>query len=62
MRSWDERGNQSYEVIVHVARISESGGAGSHNGGHLQKIKTEKREILNTASEKVKLYCFSPVG
>ena len=54
MRSWDERGNQSNEVIVHVARISESGGAGSHNGGHLQKIKTEKRETLNTASEKVK--------
>ena len=61
MRSWDERGNQSNEVIVHVARISESGGAGSHNGGHLQKIKTEKREILNTISEKVKLYCFLPV-
>lgn len=32
-RRGDEGGNQAHQVIVHVARISERGRAGSHDGG-----------------------------
>lgn len=34
-RCGDERGDEADEVIVHVAGVTQGGGAGRHDGGHL---------------------------
>lgn len=34
-RCGDQRCNQANEVIVHVAGVSQGGGAGRHDGGNL---------------------------
>lgn len=38
VQAWrgDERGNQPDQVVVHVARVPQRGGAGRHDGGDLQ--------------------------
>ena len=30
-RSWDEGGNQTNQIVVHVARIAKSCGTGAHD-------------------------------
>ena len=34
-RGWDEGSNQTNQIVVHVARVTEGGGAGCHYGGYL---------------------------
>ena len=34
-RGGDEGGNQTNQIIVHVARVTKSCSAGSHDGRHL---------------------------
>ena len=34
-RCGNERGDEANEVVVHVARVAQGGGAGGHDGGHL---------------------------
>ena len=47
LRGWNERGNQTDQVIVHVAWITKSCSAGSHYGGYLaEKMKHCKYNFI----------------
>ena len=54
LRGWNERGNQTNQVIVHVAWITKSCSAGSHYGGYLAE-KITQRKYNFTEIEEFKL-------